>query len=525
MSFKLTYATMFDPPEAMHERFEAALARCKATLGGRHGMFIDGRDHETGHFKTKTSPIDRGLVLGEFAVGDAADADLAMQAARRAFPAWRATPWTERAALLRRIARLVEERVYEIGAALALEVGKNRLEALAEVQEVADFCTCYAAQMESHDGYDRPLPDDPMPGWRSRNRSVLKPYGAWLVITPYNFPFALAGGPVSAALVAGNTVVLKGPSETPWAGRLLAECVRDAGAPPGVFNYVMGPGGTLGQALLDHPATAGATFTGSYETGMHLLRSFAAFRYPRPVIAEMGGKNAVIVTAQADLERATLGIVRSAFGLSGQKCSAASRVYVQAPVAAELKDRLATQIAALAVGDPTERHNWMGPVATADAHRSFGRHAAEFRERGAGFVAGGRYLTDGGLERGLYCAPTLVEAALDDPLWSREMFLPIAMIGAVDSKEQAMHLANASDLGLTAGFYGGAAETAWFFENIEAGCTYANRPQGATTGAWPGYQPFGGWKGSGSTGKAIASFYYLPQYMREQSQTIVEQPC
>jgi 1-pyrroline-5-carboxylate dehydrogenase len=425
-------------------------------------------------------------------------------------------------ALLRRTARLIEERVYEIGAAVALEVGKNRLEALAEVQEVADFCTVYADQMEGHDGFDRTLPDDPVPGWRSHNRSLMKPYGVWLVITPYNFPFALAGGPVSAALVTGNTVVLKGASETPWAGRLLAECLRDAGVPDGVFNYVIGPGGSLGQALIDHPATAGATFTGSYETGMHLIRSFAAGRYPRPVIAEMGGRNPVVVTRHADLERATLGIVRSAYGLSGQKCSAASRIFVEAAVAPELKARLADQIARLSVGDPTLRANWMGPVATPDAYRAFAEHTAAFRTRGAGFIAGGDTLSTGGLERGLYCAPTLVEPVADDPLWQRELFLPIALIAPVESREAALARANDSELGLTAGFYGGADETAWFFETIEAGVTYANRPQGATTGAWPGYQPFGGWKGSGNTGKAIASFYYLPQYLREQSQTIVE---
>ena len=522
MSFKLTYATMFDPPEALHTAFEAALARVKSGLGATHAMFIDGKDHLTGRTRAKSSPIDRDLVLGEFAVGDATDAALALEAARRAFPAWRATPWQERCALLRRVGEIVEARVNDIAAAVALEVGKNRMEALGEIKEVADFCTVYADDMERNDGYIRVLPDDPMPGWRSRNRSVMKPYGAWLVIAPYNFPFALAGGPVSAALVAGNTVVLKGASETQWAGWLLAECLRDAGVPPGVFNYVMGPGATLGQALLDQPATAGATFTGSHETGMHLIRSFAAGQYPRPVIAEMGGKNAVIVTRHADLERATLGIARSAFGLSGQKCSAASRVYVEAPVAGELKELLAQQIGKLAVGDPTLRANWMGPVATVDAYRGFAAYNEGFRKRGARVLAGGEHLTRDGLDRGLFCAPTLVEAAQGDPLWRHEMFLPIAMLGAVESKEEALARANDSELGLTAGFYGDADESRWFFDNVEAGVTYANRPQGATTGAWPGYQPFGGWKGSGNTGKAIASFYYLPQYMREQSQTIVE---
>jgi 1-pyrroline-5-carboxylate dehydrogenase len=176
----------------------------------------------------------------------------------------------------------------------------------------------------------------------------------------------------------------------------------------------------------------------------------------------------------------------------------------------------------LKVGDPTQRANWMGPVATTQAHADFERYVNELRSRGARFLAGGDYLRQDGCERGLFCAPTLAEASLDDPLWRQEMFLPIAMLASVSSREQALALANDSDMGLTAGFYGGADEVPWFFENIEAGVTYANRPQGATTGAWPGYQPFGGWKGSGSTGKALASFHYLPQYLREQSQTFVE---
>ncbi|MFO1337031.1 MAG: aldehyde dehydrogenase family protein [Burkholderiaceae bacterium] len=522
MSYKLTYSTMFNPPEDMHQRFEAALNRTRAGLGARHGMFVDGQCRTTGRYATKRSPIDQQLVLGEFALGTEADADLAMDAAARAFPAWRATPWPQRVAVLRRAAALVEERVYDIAAALALEVGKNRMESLGEVQEVADFFRIYAEQMEKNDGHDRPLPDDPLEGWKSHNRSVMKPYGPWLVVVPYNFPFALAGGPVGAALVAGNTVVLKGASDTPWAGRLLVQLLHDAGVPAGAVNYVMGPGRTVGQRLVEHPATAGVTFTGSYETGMHLVRSFAAGRYPRPVIAEMGGKNAVIVTRHADLARAATGIVRSAYGLSGQKCSALSRIYVDRTVAGELKALLVEQIGALKVGDPTQRAHWMGPVATAQAHADFGRHMDGLRHRGARLLAGGDYLRGEGLERGLFCAPTLAEAALDDPLWQHEMFLPVAMLAPVADREQAMALANASDMGLTAGFYGGADELPWFFEHIESGVTYANRPQGATTGAWPGYQPFGGWKGSGSTGKALASFHYLPQYLREQSQTYVE---
>jgi acyl-CoA reductase-like NAD-dependent aldehyde dehydrogenase len=235
----------------------------------------------------------------------------------------------------------------------------------------------------------------------------------------------------------------------------------------------------------------------------------------------MGGKNPCIVTEHADLASAAAGIVRSAYGLSGQKCSALSRLYVHERVADALIERLQAGIAAIAVGDPTERRHWMGPVNNAAAHANHGRFVQQLREGGATLHAGDTALADGDLAHGYYVPPVLAEAPAAHPLWRQELFLPILLLQRVRSKEEAMVLANDSDVGLTAGFYGSAAEVPWFHDRIEAGVTYANRAQGATTGAWPGYQPFGGWKGSGSTGKAIASFYYLPLYQREQSRTVV----
>jgi 1-pyrroline-5-carboxylate dehydrogenase len=427
-----------------------------------------------------------------------------------------------RARLLRGVGRLIEERVYDIAAALTLEVGKNRMEALGEAQEAADFFYTYCDDFERAQGFDRALPDDPLTSHVSRNRSVLKPYGAWAVITPFNFPVALAAGPVAAALITGNTVVLKGATATPWAGRLLADCIRDAGLPSGVFNYLSGSSAAIGATLVDHPLTAGVTFTGSYDVGRQIALKLQSGRYPRPCIAEMGGKNACIVTARADLERAAAGIVRSAFGMGGQKCSALSRLYVHRQVADALIDRLLQQCTALTIGDPARRENWLGPVATRSGYDDYARYAALLRADGARILTGGEQLRDAALARGFFVQPTLAEAPPEHGLWQVEMFLPILMLHRVASNDEAMRLANASPLGLTAGFYGAGDEVGWFQQHIEAGVIYANRPQGATTGAWPGYQPFGGWKGSGTTGKAIASFYYLPQYLREQSQTVVE---
>jgi 1-pyrroline-5-carboxylate dehydrogenase len=327
---------------------------------------------------------------------------------------------------------------------------------------------------------------------------------------------------VAAALLTGNTVVLKGATDTPWAGRLLADCIRDAGFPPGHFNYVTGRGSVVGEALTSHPDLAGLTFTGSYDVGMNLYRKMAAGRHPRPCITEMGGKNACVVTAHGDLERAATGIVRSAFGLTGQKCSALSRVYVEEGVADSLLTKVMEKTLAIRVGDPCLRENWMGPVVNEAAAEAYVRCCDRLRRDGGRILVGGTRLLEGDLAHGHFVAPTLAEAPAEHPLFREEMFQPILMLARVKDVREAVARANDVPLGLTAGCYGGEDDVRYFLDHIEAGVTYVNRPQGATTGAWPFYQPFGGWKGSGSTGKAIGSFHYLPLYLREQSQTVVE---
>jgi acyl-CoA reductase-like NAD-dependent aldehyde dehydrogenase len=519
--FKLTYSTMFSPPPALHERFDAALAQAKRSLGRDYPLWIDGAARDTPRRFEVCSPIQRDWLLGRFATASAAEVEDAVCAAHRAFPAWAATPWRERVALLRRVPALIEERVYEISAAVALEVGKNRMEALGEVQETADLFGWYCDQMEASEGFVRDLPNDPLSGWVSRNRTQLKPYGVWAVIAPFNFPYALAGGPVGAALVAGNTVIFKTATDTAWSGWLLLEVLRDAGLPAGVVNYISGGGNEAGAALVDHPALAGITFTGSHEVGMGILRKFSEGRWPRPCIAEMGGKNAAIVTRHADLDRAATGIVRSAFGLQGQKCSACSRVYVERPVADALRAQLIEKTHAISVGDPTLPQHWMGPVINEAAYLRYQKCTEQLRKHGAIFI-GGEILTAGALSNGYFVAPTIGTAPFDYSLWRDEKFIPLVLVGEVASIDEALTHANASEYGLTAGFYGAKNEIPTFLDRIEAGVTYVNRPQGATTGAWPGYQPFGGWKSSGTTGKSIGSFYYLPQYLREQSQTIVD---
>ncbi len=520
-AFKLTYATMFNPPEELHTRYERALNKVKREMGKDIPMIIGGKEVRASEKFENRSPINRDWVLGVFQKGEAKHAERAIAAARKAFPAWSRTPWRQRVRLLRRAAALIDRRIYEFGAVLSLEVGKNRMEALGDAAEAADLIRYACDQMEANNGFIVQMGKDPLKGYRARNLSVLRPYGVWVVISPFNFPAALTGGPSGAALLAGNTIVMKPASDTPWTTRLLAECFRDAGIPEGVFNYVTGPGRTVGETLITHPGVDGITFTGSYDVGMRIYAQFAKGRYPRPTILEMGGKNPSIVSRHADLERAATGIIRSAFGLQGQKCSANSRIYVERPAYRRLVGMLVELTEKLTLGDPTERHIFLGPVINRSAYRSFKRYTEELSQAGT-FLTGGRVVTEGDLRKGFYCQPTIVaDVPHDHRLWREEMFLPITMVHPVNSLQQAMKLANDSQYGLTAGFYGTEEEAAWFFENIQAGVTYANRPQGATTGAWPGFQPFGGWKGSGSSGKNAGGHYYLQLYMHEQVQTLI----
>jgi len=521
-SFKLTYATMFNPPESLHTRFEAALAKLKSNLGLDHGMIINGQERYAADKFEDRTPINTDVVLGVFQKGTAQDANDAIAAAKQAFPVWSHTPWQERITLVRKAADLIDQRIYEISAVMSMEVGKNRMESLGDVAETADLLRYACDQMEASNGFCFEMGHDPLAGYRASNFSVLRPHGVWVVISPFNFPAALTGGPVGAALVTGNSVVFKPATDTPWVPRLFAECLRDAGIPGGVYNYVTGPGSTLGQALIDNPDVAGITFTGSFDVGMGIYRDYARGRWVRPIILELGGKNPAIVSRRADLDTAATGIVRSAFGLQGQKCSACSRIYVEAPVYQDLLDRICDLTSKLTLGDPTERAVTLGPVINKGSYRDFQSFAEDLAKNGE-ILTGGKVLTDGPLAKGYFCAPTIVTGLpLEHRLWKQEMFLPITTIAPVNNLDEAMLLANNVDYGLTAGFYGAVDEADWFFDKIEAGVAYVNRPQGATTGAWPGFQPFGGWKGSGATGKNAGGPHYLQLYMREQIHTLIQ---
>ncbi len=518
-SERVTYATLSaGQTDDFKKRYDEALERVRGWFGRDHAHVIDGQSTSGDAFFEDRSPIDHRVLVGRFPRGTSKEVGLAVEAARRAFPAWSRRPFEERTAILRRAADLIEEHGFDLSALVSLEVGKSRLEAMGDVTETADLVRYYCAQMESNHGFDRPMARF---SEREETRSVLRPYGVWAVISPFNFPAALAGGPLGGALVAGNTTVLKPSQEAPLIGLALHDLFREAGLPDGVLNIVFGTGEEVGEPLAMHPGVDGLLFTGSKTIGMSILHRFSR-EWPKPCITEMGGKNPAIIMPTANLEDAAEGVVRSAFGLQGQKCSACSRVYVHEAVKERFTALLLEKTARLRIGDPSQAGVFLGPVIHERAYRSFERYA-DLARRDGQVLAGGQHLRDGDLAHGYFVAPTIVDGLPQDHvLWREEMFVPIVCLAAVSSLEEALRLANDSEYGLTAGFFSSEpAEVDAFLAGIEAGVVYVNRRAGATTGAWPGVQPFGGWKGSGSSGKASGGLYYVQQFMREQSRTIV----
>jgi 1-pyrroline-5-carboxylate dehydrogenase len=513
MSTRLTYTSGALASEA-EEEFETRLAEARAREGGEPlPHLVGGEELAAGDPFERRDP-SRGAVASRAHEAGPDVVGRAVDAARAARAAWRAMPYCERCELMRAVAAGIGERHLELAAVASLEAGKSRAESILEVQEAVDLITTYADLMERNDGYVRPL-DSFVSG--ERNADVLRPYGVFAVISPFNFPVALAVNMASAALIAGNTVVLKPSEETPWTGALLGEVARAAGLPAGVFNVVQG-GPDTGRALVEAQVD-GVAFTGSAEVGREIARRMQEGPFARPALTEMGGKNPAIVTANADLDKAAEGVARAAFGLSGQKCSACSRAIVADAVHDEFVERLVAFSESLPLGDPAERSTFLGPVVNEASVRRFEDAVAAARSEGS--VARGGARPD---RPGHFVEPTVVTGLPRGHRLERdELFLPFVTVSRVGSLDEAIAEANAPVYGLTAGiFTEDEAEKERFLDEIEAGVVYVNRRAGATTGAWPGTQTFCGWKSSGSTGKGGLGPYYLPQFMREQSRTIVE---
>jgi 1-pyrroline-5-carboxylate dehydrogenase len=514
--FRITYATLSADNEELQSAYDAAVDEARAHLGGNVPIVIEGREEDGVDIYEERSPIDRDIVVARIQQASDDQVDRAVAAAKAFSIEWEAMGWQRRVEILREAADIIEDRLYLLSALMAFEVGKTRLEALGDVQETAELIRWNCDEMEKHDGFRTPMSGL---GAAGDYYDVMRPYGVWAVISPFNFPFALSGGPSSGALVAGNPVVLKPSPQGSLLGHKLYEVYRDAGMPAGAFQFLPGRG-AAGAHLVRNPDVQGVTFTGSYAVGMDIYKHFAT-DHPKPVIAEMGGKNPTIVTKHADLDTATDGVLRSAFGLGGQKCSACSRVYIEREVYDDFVDLLKQKTEKIVPMNPLERDGYLSPVISDAAVEKFEKAVAEVEANGR-VITGGHRITEGELGRGNFLEPTVVEAPEDSYIWSQELFVPFVAVAPYDELDDAIGKSNAVELGLTAGLFSqDQAEIDAWLAKIQAGVVYVNRRAGSTTGAWPGVQPFGGWKGSGTTGKSGGGPYYVLSYLREQSRTVI----
>lgn len=513
MVLRLTY-TSGGIDSAAHAEFERCLERARQDTPAPWPHVIDGVLRHEGVVFERVDPSRIDRVASRAHAADAEVVAQAVEAARVARAGWRRTPYQQRIVLLDRVAREIAARNVEIAAVMSLETGKSRIEALSEAQEAVELIATYSRELERNGGFVAL----PLHGVSPEEHcsETLKPYGVFGVISPFNFPFALMLGMSVAALLAGNCVVVKPSEEAPWTAALFAEAMLAAEIPGGVFNLVHG-GPDTGRALAES-AVDGIAFTGSAEVGRAIATRLTEGPYVRPALAEMSGKNPTIVTASADLGRAAEGIGRAAFGLSGQKCSACSRAIVHEAVHDELVQQVCAFAETLKLGDPADRESFLGPVINEYAQLRFRESVSEAERDGHVACGGGA-----GPEGGWFVQPTVVaELPRGHELLRRELFLPFLTVTRVGDLDEALAEANATEYGLTAGIFSAdRREIDRFLDEIEAGVVYVNRRAGSTTGAWPGAQSFCGWKSSGSTGKGGMGPYYLQQFMREQSHTVV----
>ena len=519
MTFRITYSVLNADLTELHREFDGALAKVRSKLGAEYPSWIAGREVFGSSQIEDRNPANTRELLGKFHCAPVGEVDRAVQTAKKVQKVWGKTPWQERVRLMRKAADLISERRMELSSIMSLEAGKNRLESMGDVEESADLIRYYAQTLEENNGYRKPL------GKLSPNENtgdVLRPYGVFLVISPFNFPLALSTGMSAAALLGGNSVIIKPSQETPWCAHKLYECIRDAGLPEGLFQVLHGRGSELGEALSQHPGIDGLAFTGSKAVGMKLMQTISR-DFPKPTLLEMGGKNPAIICAKADLDKAIEGCARSGFGLTGQKCSALSRIYVHKSIRDAFVKGLVEKMKAFKIGNPTDVDTFVGPIIN---QKAMERHLAAISDakRDGKILCGGEDIrSKPELANGYFVQPTLVEMPRGHRLTRDELFSPFVTLDTFDTLEEALQEANRCDYGLTAGIFSENKEDVdYFMENIEAGILYANRKTGATTGAWPGVQSFCGWKGSGSTGKGGCGPYYVSQFMREQSQTRME---
>jgi 1-pyrroline-5-carboxylate dehydrogenase len=492
-----------DPDNA--RRMREALERMRARLGASYPLIIGDREIHEGQLADSVNPAHPAQVVGRFVDATVADVEAAMQVAQDAFESWKRRSWEDRAEVLFRAAAAMRERRFDLAAVMVYEVSKSWVEADGDIAELIDFAEYYARQALR---LGAPQPVVPYAGEDNELRYI--PLGVGTVIPPWNFPGAIMGGMTMAAIVTGNTVLLKPAHTSPLIAYDFVRILLDeAGLPPGVVNFIPGPGSKIGDALVDHPQTRFIAFTGSKEIGLRIYERAAKTHkgqiWLKRTILEMGGKDSIVVDETADLESAADGIVAAAFGFQGQKCSACSRAIIVDEVYDEVLAKVVERAQRIRQGDPTDPDTYIAAVIDDKAFRKISDYI-EIGKREGRLVLGGDVKGDGA--DGYFIPPTIfADVAPDARISQEEIFGPVLAFVRAGDYDEALAIANNTEFGLTGSVYSSSEDRlARAREEFHVGNLYLNRK---CTGALVGVHPFGGFNMSGTDSKAGGPDYLL----------------
>jgi len=490
-------------PESLR-RMQAALDKVRSELGREYDLVIGGRRVKTGDTAPSINPAKPSEVVGLHHQAGPAEVEPAMQAALKAFESWSRTTLEERVQLLFRVGQIMQQRKFELETWLVFEVGKNFAEADGDVAELIDFCHMYALEALRL-GQAKTVVQ--LPGEHDQFRYI--PLGVGAVISPWNFPAAIMGGMTLASIVSGNTVVLKPSGDSPTIAAKFFEILEEAGMPDGVVNYCPGHGSSFGNAIVAHPKTRYIAFTGSKEVGLHINLT-AATQQPGQVwikrtVLEMGGKDSMVVDVDCDFDAAVEGTAQAAFGFSGQKCSACSRVIVDERIYDRFIQALKERVEKITVGDPTQNVN-MGPVINEKSMKSILGYIDKAVSEGGRVITGGGAAKEAG--EGYFVQPTVIADV--DPMATisqQEIFGPVLAVIKCSNFEHGVEIANNTEFGLTGAVYTLSPDKIeWAKQEFHVGNLYINRK---CTGAIVGAHPFGGFNMSGTDSKAGGQDYLL----------------
>lgn len=481
---------------------QAALASVKAGFGKKYPLVIDGERIFTDKTIPSLNPSNPGDVVGDISAASLEQANRAIEIAHERFASWKNTTAEERANILFKAAELTRQRRYHFNALMVYEVGKSWVEADADTAEAIDFMEFYGREALRYAGKQ---PVTPIPGEENELRYI--PLGVGVVIPPWNFAFAIMAGMTSAALVTGNTVVLKPSSDSAVIAGWFVDLLHEIGVPNGVVNFVPGSGSEIGDAIVEHRLTRFISFTGSKEVGLRVneraAKTAPGQKWIKRVVAEMGGKDSIIVAADADVDTAVDGVAVSAFGFQGQKCSACSRAIIDASIYDDFVEKLKSRVAKITVGDVSDQRHWMGPVVNERAMKSIQKYIETGKKEGRLLTGGNRVG-----EKGYFLEPTvIVDVAPDAVIAQEEIFGPVLAVIKARDYDHALEIANNTEFGLTGAVYSRdeqkleRAKNEFFVGNL-----YLNRK---CTGALVGGNPFGGFNMSGTDSKAGGHDYLL----------------